>query len=316
MYALPALGGAAILASTKSKASGTDISAHTVTSSLGTQFSTVPRPLHERFTDRVYAKDFGATYWHQDMSASSNIEGLNAAFEFANQESHNGERKVVDCGPSRISVNKSSSAPGVVDFQTLKWPNNTTFNYTGPSGENVLFLNHFSGPYGEYTEGVPVNELNITAPYHPALILNVKTKKSFGGIAQKAHTVGEANNSVTTESSTIGFRIDDDNVWQWIVNGDRLFRKNLWSESKGLLINRFVMSGDTGDVGIQRGNPQFPMDIAGGMRVVSTDQHGPEFNQYDNVNRFESPEVVLEKNIKGVSTGVKLSTDPKGFDLA
>ncbi|MCG7534378.1 hypothetical protein [Pseudoalteromonas sp. OOF1S-7] len=318
MYALPVLGGAAILGSKKSQASESeesDASSLMVTSSLDGKSSTTPRALSERFTDRVYAKDFGATMWHQDTSASSNIPGLKAAFEFANQESHNGERKVVDCGPSRISVNKSTTAAGVVDFNLLDWPKNTTVNYTGPAGEQVLFLNHFSNPYGGYPNGVPVNELNITAPYHPGLILNVKTKASFGQYEQKAHQIAEAAGSDTVDSSSIGFRIDDENIWQWTVNGDRSFHKNLWSQEQGLLVYRFVMSGNTGDVGIQRRNPQYPMDIAGGMRVIATDENAPGYNQYDNVKRFPSPEIVLENNIQGKSNGIKLGIDETGKTL-
>lgn len=156
----------------------------------------------------IDAKDFGGGTGTTDDQTAINA-GLSAT----------PTKGTFDCGLSRISVNanKPSFDTQLAAFSSITWPVNKGAYYKGPVEENVYFSNFISNPYSSYTNGVPVNEQILMAPYHPGFIVDVKTPASFNNVPQQAQIVGAENGSTTATAATMAFRRDGASEWDFTV---------------------------------------------------------------------------------------------------
>jgi len=138
--------------------------------------------------------------------------------------------------------------------------------------------------------GVPVNEQRYSAPYHTGLVLDNKTSASYGGVSQPAHDIAAAivaaGGNDTSQYKSIVFSKDGNTHWQQVSDGitsDLSFHH--WTTGLTQQLWRLHFSGTYGDIGIQRSTAEYPLDVAGKMRLmqdVSTDTPV----QGDNRTRF------------------------------
>ena len=147
--------------------------------------------------------------------------------------------------------------------------------------------------------GVPVNEQRYSAPYHTGLVLDNKTSASYGGVSQPAHDIAAAivaaGGADTSQYKSIVFSKDGDAHWQQVSNGitsDLSFHH--WTTGLTRQLWRLHFNGTYGDIGIQRSTAEYPLDVAGKMRLmqdVSTDTPV----QGDNRTRFPGrPSFILQ----------------------
>ena len=172
---------------------------------VGTVQETVDSVLAQFITP----KNFGAV----DNGTTDDQTAISAALAGAPAKS------TINCGLSRISVNanKPSFDTNLAAFSAITWPVNKGAYYKGPTEENVYFSNFISNPYSSYTNGVPVNEQILMAPYHPGFIVDVKTPASFNNVPQHAQIVGAENGSTTATAATMAFRRDGESEWGFTV---------------------------------------------------------------------------------------------------
>ena len=224
-----------------------------------------------------------------------------------------------------VRISTASTGDGPTSYAWFKnitdFPENVTINFNGPTREQIKYLNNFSTSYAlagtTYVGRVPVNESVLSAPYHPSYVLNNKTKLSYNGEAnQPAHDIAEAiaaaGGTNTSAYKSIIFSQDEDDHWQILSNGlvgDLTFHKSkvVAGVASDWQRNRLRSYGNYGDWSIQRDNPQYPLDVAGAMRVV-----GANDNEADNKSRFgTTPQIFIEDpigahSIEGVASGRNL----------
>lgn len=266
----------------------------------------VATTVQSKLRERVSAKDFGAV---GDQSTSDKTAIQSALSSLTAQ---NGQTLYRNTG-SRISVKPAYTATGVVKFEDLTWPYNATVQYNGPSYEQVNLLNNFSTPYnviGSFTAAVPVNEFQISAPYHPGIVLDVKTKASYNNVVQPAHQfqLDYAAAGATFDSSeqgSINWRKDGASTWSLVYGENKTNNLVFHQFAPSQQLYRLHFGATYGDVGVQTSSPQYPLDVPGKMRLfqdVSTNTPV----QGDNRTRFPGrPSFILEyknNSVDNVST--------------
>lgn len=119
-------------------------------------------------------------------------------------------KQTIDLSLARVSVTpaKPSFDSGLAAFNSITWKQGIGVKYKGPTMENVWYSDFLSLPYSTYTYGVPVNESQFTAPYHPGIVIDVKTPASYSNVPQSTHTIGAYNGSTTATATTLAFRKD------------------------------------------------------------------------------------------------------------
>lgn len=195
----------------------------------------------------------------------------------------------------------------------------------GPSGTGQSIIDGTvtwryitNGYYG----GVPDNTFVVEAPYHPSLILDVKTPVSFDGVLQDAHQIAAdlvaAGISDTSKQTSIGFHLDGAARWQIACDGytnDLSF--NRWRLSDGASqYYRMHFSDPSGDCGIHRRNPEYPLDVGNRIRVMQDTSYTSDL-PYDNPLRFPGgPRFILQHKTNTYDRTASIRLDDNGLNLA
>jgi len=173
-----------------------------------------------------------------------------------------------------------------------------------------------------YYGGIPDNTFVVEAPYHPSLILDVKTPASFNGVPQTAHTIAAglvaAGVNDTSKQTSIGFHLDGVTRWQIACDGyinDLAF--NRWRLSDGASqYYRMHFGNPSGDCGIQRANPEYPLDVGNRIRVMQDTSYTSQL-PYDNPFRFTGgPKFLLQHKTNTYDRQSSINLSSNGVELA
>lgn len=175
-----------------------------------------------------------------------------------------------------------------------------------------------NGYYGE----VPVNEFRVHAPYHPGIVLNNLTKDSYNGVVQRAHQDAldqyAAGGGLNDRLKSIVFAQDNQGQWDIQVDGyttEMIFTHYTLGGTTQLY--RMYFSGDYGNLGLQQGRANYPLDVAGQGRIIQ-DVRPETPVRSDNYGRYPGPPRLWFQYIKtgsdfagwigqGGSTGYNIS---------
>lgn len=168
----------------------------------------------------------------------------------------------------------------------------TSASSGGPSGTSgyvadgtVVWKYITNGYYGS----IPVNEVIIAAPYHPGLILDVKTKASYNNVVQPAQQIAldlaAAGGFNSSEQASINFRKDGGSRWTIVYGPDATDAMDYHKYSPSTQLYRQHFSSDYGNLGLQQAESSYPLDVAGAARVI-TDFSSTTPVQGDNRSRY------------------------------
>ena len=195
----------------------------------------------------------------------------------------------------------------------------------GPTGTGVDITDgtvHWRSINNGYYGEVPVNELRIHAPYHPGIVLNNLTKNSYNGVVQRAQQDAldqyAAGGGLNDRMKSIVFAQDNEGQWDIQVDGYTT-EMNFTHYTLGgaTQLYRMYFSGDYGNLGLQQGRADYPLDVAGQGRIIQ-DVRPETPVRPDNYARYPGPPRLWFQYIKtgsdfagwvgqGGSTGFNMS---------
>ena len=250
-------------------------------------------------------------------------------------------------GEQQMLINYISNAYQVLPIQSTPWAGSTVYSLGsqringgqvykvitsgtsaasgGPTGTGVDIIDgtvHWKSVDNGLFAGVPVNELRISAPYHPAIVLDQKSPVTYGG-NQEAHDFMDAYDAAggTTTGNYKTLLWSQDGLGEWQLVGDsdsetlslhQTDKANLW---------RIMFNKANGDTHIQHHDTfgigdSKPLDVAGGIRI-GTDTYIDGTIRGDNKARFGKPELTLRNrdNLGGDNTHTISLAGTNGYQL-
>jgi hypothetical protein len=168
----------------------------------------------------------------------------------------------------------------------------TSASSGGPSGTGayvadgtVVWKYIVNGYYGS----IPVNETIIAAPYHPGLVIDVKTKASYNNVVQPAQQIAldlqAAGGFNSSEQGSINWRKDGAARWTIVYGAGAAETMDFHKYAPSTQLYRQHFSSDYGNLGIQQFRADYPLDVAGAARII-TDFTSESPVQADNRSRY------------------------------